>query len=249
VPPGEPAINPAPRQLITTTLEQTLAESRQPGRGLVVEISVPDGEERAKKTFNPRLGIVGGISILGTTGIVVPYSTAAWLASVTQEIDVARAQGLTHLVLTVGERGERFARALVPSPEEAFVQIGPFFGDALRHCANVGIQQVTLVSMVGKLAKFAAGHKSVHSTSSKQDFAFLAELACEAGADEALLETIRQANTAQEVAGLICDAGLTRFHALVCERAHRFAATLAPGVRVEVLLTSQDGELVGRCPN
>src|SRR5207249_7539102 len=101
--PGEPAINPAPRRLIAETIQETLAEEGVAGRGVVVELSVPRGEELAKKTFNPRLGIVGGISILGTTGIVVPYSTAAWLASVTQEIDVAVAQGLKHLVLTVGE--------------------------------------------------------------------------------------------------------------------------------------------------
>jgi cobalt-precorrin-5B (C1)-methyltransferase len=214
----------------------------------VVEISVPDGEERAKKTFNPRLGIVGGISILGTTGIVVPYSTAAWLASVVQEIDVARAQGLTHLALVVGERGERFAHRLVPLLEEAFVQIGPFFGDALRHCAKVGIERVALVAMVGKLAKFAAGHESVHSTASAQDFAFLAELARAAGGDEPLLQAIGQANTAQEVADLVRDAGLTRFHEILCERAQAYASTLAAPARVEVHLTSQEGELLGRAP-
>jgi cobalt-precorrin-5B (C1)-methyltransferase len=249
VPPGEPAINPAPRALIADTLARVLAEGDHEGRGVVVEISVPDGEERAKKTFNPRLGIVGGISILGTTGIVVPYSTAAWLASVVQGIDVAAAQGLTHLVLTVGERGERFARALLPLPEETFVQVGPFFGDALRHCAQVGIARVSLISMMGKLAKFAAGHESVHSTSSSQDFVFLAELAREAGGDAALDARIRTANTAQEVAGMVRDAGLPRFSELVCERAWKFATALAgAGVNVEVRLTGQDGAMLGRYP-
>src|SRR4051794_19864259 len=197
VPPGEPAINPAPRRLIAETIQEVLAEVGLAGRGVVVEISVPRGEELARKTFNPRLGIVGGISILGTTGIVVPYSTSAWLASVTQEIDVAVAQGRRDLVLTVGERGERFARKLFPRPEEAFVQIGPFFGDALRHCAKAGVQRVTLASMVGKLAKFAAGHESVHSTNSAQDFAFLAEVARSAGGGAELLERVRGCNTAQ----------------------------------------------------
>ena len=159
VPPGEPAINPAPRRLIAETVAEVLTEKGLAGRGVVVEISVPRGEELAQKTFNPRLGIVGGISILGTTGIVVPYSTAAWLASVTQEIDVAAAQGLRQLVLTVGARGERLARDLFPLPEEAFVQIGPFFGDALRHCARAGIEKVILAAMIGKLAKFAAGQR------------------------------------------------------------------------------------------
>src|SRR5439155_22933134 len=152
VPPGEPAINPAPRRLIADTVAEVLAGRGLAGRGVVVEIAVPRGEELAKKTFNPRLGIVGGISILGTTGVVVPYSTAAWRATVTQEIDVAAAQGLRHLVLTVGARGERLARNLFPLPAEAFVQTGPFFGDALRHCAAVGIERVTLAAMVGTLA-------------------------------------------------------------------------------------------------
>ena len=98
VPPGEPAINPAPRKLIEQTLLEVLEEFEPPKPGLIVEISVPRGEELAKKTFNPRLGIVGGISILGTTGIVVPYSTSAWLASVVQGIDVAAAQGINHLI-------------------------------------------------------------------------------------------------------------------------------------------------------
>ncbi len=207
VPPGEPAINPAPRRFIAETIAEVLAAKGLAGRGVVVEIAVPRGEELARKTFNPRLGIVGGISILGTTGIVVPYSTAAWLASVTQEIDVAAAQGLKQLVLTVGARGERLARDLFPLPEEAFVQIGPFFGDALRHCARAGIEQVILAAMIGKLAKFAAGNESVHSTASSQDFAFLAETAGAAGAGDALVEQIRRANTAQEVAEMIGAAG------------------------------------------
>src|SRR5262249_42470404 len=154
------------------TVDETLREKGVGGRGVVVEIGVPRGEELAKKTFNPRLGIVGGISILGTTGIVVPYSTAAWLATVTQEIDVAVAQGLRRLVLTVGARGERLARGTFPEIEEGFVQVGPFFGDALRHCGRVGVEKVMLAAMIGKLAKFAAGHESVHSTASSQDFAF-----------------------------------------------------------------------------
>ena len=144
---------------------------------------MPCGEELARKTFNPRLGILGGISILGTTGIVEPHSTAAWLASVVQGIDVAVAQGSRRLVLTVGARGERFARAAFPQvPEVAFVQIGPFFGEALRHAAAAGVENVCLYAMIGKLAKFAAGNESVHSSKSRQDFDFLARLAQSVGA-------------------------------------------------------------------
>ena len=247
VPPGEPAINPAPRKLIAETIQEVLAEHRLAGRGVAVEISVPKGEELAKKTFNPRLGIVGGISILGTTGIVVPYSTAAWVASVTQEIDVAVAQGIKELVLTVGARGERLARQLFPLPEEAFVQIGPFFGDALKHCARVGVEKVTLAAMIGKLAKFAAGNASVHSTNSSQDFAFLAKVARAAGADTGLSEQIAQANTAQEVSGLVRGHGLGEFYYAICKRAWEFAAALVHGVpTVEVYLTGQEGEILGQ---
>jgi cobalt-precorrin-5B (C1)-methyltransferase len=247
VSPGEPAINPAPRKLIAETIREVLAEHGRLDRGVAVEISVPRGEELAKKTFNPRLGIVGGISILGTTGIVVPYSTSAWLASVTQEIDVAVAAGIKELILTVGARGERLARQHFAAPEEAFVQIGPFFGDALRHCVNVGVEQVILTAMIGKLAKFAAGNESVHSTSSRQDFAFLAELARAAGADAVLVEQIMQANTAQEVAELVSGKKLTGFYASLCERACAFAATLArEAMALEVYLTGPDGEILGR---
>lgn len=248
LPPGEPAINPAPRQLIAETIREVLAEQGLVGRGVMVEISVPRGEELAKKTFNPRLGIVGGISILGTTGIVVPYSTSAWLASVTQEIDVAVAAGIKELILTVGARGERLARQRFAAPEDSFVQIGPFFGDALRHCVKVGVERVILTAMIGKLAKFAAGNESVHSTSSRQDFAFLAELARAAGADAVLVDQITQANTAQEVAELVSGKNLTAFYASLCERACAFAATLFRGaLAVEVYLAGQDGEILGRC--
>jgi cobalt-precorrin-5B (C1)-methyltransferase len=247
VPPGEPAINPAPRKLIADTLHEVLVETGNDGRGLAVEISVPNGEALAKKTFNPRLGIVGGISILGTTGIVVPYSTAAWLASVVQGIDVAAAQGHKHLVLTVGERGERQARRLFPLPEEAFVQIGPFFGDALRHCARAGIQGVTLAAMIGKLAKFAAGHESVHSSAGGQDFLLLAGIARSLGADEDLINRIQGANTGQEVAAMVSAASLPGFFDAICEKASRFAESLvANSFRLEVYLTGQQGEVLGR---
>jgi cobalt-precorrin-5B (C1)-methyltransferase len=250
VPPGEPAINPAPRKLIAETLREVLAGFGDEDRGVVVQISVPRGEELAKKTFNPRLGIVGGISILGTTGIVVPYSTAAWLASVVQGIDVAAAGGLKHLVLTVGERGERLARQLLALPEGAFVQIGPFFGDALRHCAKAGIEKVTLVSMIGKLAKFAAGHESVHSSNSKQDFEFLAAIARETGASEEILAQIRDANTAQEVAGLVGAHGNANFFNLICRRAWEHGRALVrEGSSLEVLLTGSDGTVLGKTIN
>jgi cobalt-precorrin-5B (C1)-methyltransferase len=220
-----------------------------------VEISVPGGEEMAKETFNPRLGIIGGISILGTTGIVTPYSTAAWLASVVQSIDVAAAQSCRHLVLTVGARGERTARQLFDLPEDAFIQIGPFFADALRHCVQAGIAKASLVVMIGKLAKFAAGNESVHSTTSAQDFDFLARIAREsvdrrdAGPTD-LLARIRAANTAQEVAEMIVAAGYVSFFDRLCEHAWSFARRLTgEALEVEIILTGVASEILGRCPS
>jgi cobalt-precorrin-5B (C1)-methyltransferase len=249
VAPGEPAINPAPRKLIADMILETLGEFGLACRGVQVEISVPQGEELAKKTFNPRLGIVGGISILGTTGIVVPYSTAAWLASVTQEIDVAVAQGLTDLVLTVGARSERLARQLWPLPEEAFVQMGPFFGDALQHCATAGVKKLRLAAMIGKLAKFAAGNAAVHSNVSSQDFVFLANLARAAGADMTLCAQITAANTAQEVSDLVSAAGLHEFFRALSESAWTYAMTQLQGVgAVEIVLMSQEGQVLGHYP-
>jgi cobalt-precorrin-5B (C1)-methyltransferase len=247
VPPGEPAINPVPRQMLTETVQAILVQTQNTQRGVVVEISVPHGEELAKKTLNPRLGIIGGISILGTTGIVVPYSTAAWEASVVQNIDVAVAQGCEHLVFIVGGRGERFAQQLFALPDIAFVQIGDFFGMSLRHAAQAGVRHVTLASMIGKLAKFAAGNESVHSRESAQDFSFLAQLAQEAGAAELLLGRIRAANTAQETSELALAAGLVAFHDLLCRGAWQFAALLMQeAYTLEVLLLGKAGEVLGQ---
>jgi cobalt-precorrin-5B (C1)-methyltransferase len=247
VPPGEPAINPAPRKLIEETLMEVLEEFEPPKPGLAVEISVPGGQELAKKTFNPRLGIIGGISILGTTGIVVPYSTSAWLASVVQGIDVASAQGITHLVLTVGERGERLAKELLHLPEDVFVQIGPFFGEGLRHCGKAGTQKVTLVAMIGKLAKFAAGQESVHSTAAQQDFAFLARIAQVAGASEETIGKIKSANTAQEVAEWISVNGPMRFFDMLCHDAWNFGRSLIPSaMELEIILTANNGQVLAR---
>jgi cobalt-precorrin-5B (C1)-methyltransferase len=149
----------------------------------------------------------------------------------------------------VGARGERLARQLFSLPEEAFVQIGPFFGDALRHCARAGVEKVTLAAMIGKLAKFAAGNESAHSTSSSQDFAFLAEVARAAGADAPLVEQITRSNTAQEVSGLVGDSGLHEFHDAICKRAWEFTAALLHGaLPLEVYLMGQGGEVLGRYP-
>jgi cobalt-precorrin-5B (C1)-methyltransferase len=166
-----------------------------------------------------------------------------------QNIDVAVAQDCEHLVFTVGGRGESFAQRLFDLPEIAFVQIGDFFGMALRHAAEAGAQHVSLASMIGKLAKFAAGNESVHSRQSTQDFAFLGTLARAAGANASLVQQVQSANTAQEVSELMGEKDPTTFHDLLCQAAWQYATSITHGVYpIEILVLGRAGEVLGRYP-
>ncbi len=210
---GGPAINPVPRQNITEEVAKLAP------RGADVTIGITDGEELSKKTLNARLGIVGGLSVLGTTGIVHPYSTAAFRASVAQGIDVARNLGAEHVVLTTGGRSERFAMELLPElPEPAFVQMGDFCGYALNHAASVGMRRATIVGMIGKLSKMADGRTMTHAAGSEVNTGLLAEVARGVGADPALCEAIAAANTGRHVQELVAAAGLPGFFDALCER-------------------------------
>jgi len=238
---GGPAINPVPRKMIHEAVTEVTAEP------LRIEISVPGGEQMAKKTLNGRLGIIGGISILGTTGIVRPYSTASWRASVEQAIDVAAANGVREVVLSTGGRSEKFSQTLFPELSElAFVEMGEFTGHALKRCALRGVERAALAGMIGKLSKIAQGHFMTHVAGNQVDPEFLAELAAEAGASKELAARIRRANTArhaQELAG----AGLPGFFRLICERASRQSMDLVQGkVTVETVLFDFDGNVLGR---
>ena len=192
---GGPAINPVPRRMIVGELTWVLDTIP----GLAVEIAVPGGEELAKRTLNGRLGIVGGISILGTTGIVRPYSTAAWRASVGQAIDVAAANGIREIALATGGRTERYTRERLGWPEIAFVEMGEFTGYALKRAFRNGMHHVILGGMIGKLSKIAAGHMMTHVAGNQVDPGYLGTLAERAGADPATVEEIRAANTARHV--------------------------------------------------
>jgi cobalt-precorrin-5B (C1)-methyltransferase len=211
----------------TSPREEELSGS--PYRGAVVTIAVPGGEDMAKKTTNARLGLLGGISILGTTGIV-PYSTAAWRASVVQEIDVAAAAGERMLVLTTGGKSEQYAMALYPElPEAAFIQVGDFIGVGVRHCARRKIQRTVVVGMMGKLSKMAKGKMQTHAAGSEVDMGFLASLAPEMGGSAALLEDIRAANTARHVLDLCREAGLIGITTLVAARSRSTAPAMRAG--------------------
>jgi cobalt-precorrin-5B (C1)-methyltransferase len=215
---GGPAINPVPRRNIT---EMVLAELDRSARGgATVTISVPSGEELAPLTLNPRLGLIGGISILGTTGVVRPFSTSAFRASVLQAIDVACSGGAEQLVFTTGGRSERFAMRLFPGlPEAVFVQVGDFVGAALRRAARRAARRATVAAMVGKLTKIAQGETITHANRAEVDTALLAELAASVGAPAEECAAIAEADTARFAAERMEALGLLHpFHTALARK-------------------------------
>jgi len=205
---GEPAITATPRAMII----QAVAEVVDPAaRGVLVVISVPGGEKMARKTTNARLGILGGISILGTTGIVRPFSTASWRASVEQAVSVMAAQGQRTVVLCTGGRTEKGAMAMLPAlPEVCFVEVGDFTGAALRRALAVGLQGVIFVGMAGKLAKLAAGVLMTHYTRSKVDLGLLGDVTLAAGGSAAMAAEVSAANTGRHAYEIWQRAGILR---------------------------------------
>lgn len=201
---GGPAINPVPRAMITRAVGEAVDLD---ARGVRVVISVPEGEVMARKTTNRRLGIIGGISILGTTGIVRPFSTASWRASVEQAVSVLAAQAAEDpgadatLVLCTGGRTEKGAMGLLPHlPEVSFVEVGDFTGAAVRRCVEQGVRNVVFVGMIGKLTKLAAGILMTHYTRSAVDTDVLADLTTRTvPGNAALAAAVREANTARHV--------------------------------------------------
>lgn len=250
VPVGEAAINPVPRKMILGAVQEVL-NTFQIERGVNVVISVPEGEEMAKKTLNGRLGILGGISILGTRGTVVPFSSSAYMASIVQAISVAKAAGCDHLVLTTGGRSEKFAMAQYPAlQEEAFIEMGDFVGFTLKHCKRQGIKQVSLVGMMGKFSKVAQGVMMVHSKSASIDFDFLAELASDVGADEETQVEVREANTASQVGEIMAEKGYDAFFHHLCEACcYSSLHHIKGGITLATSIYSMQGQLLGRAEN
>ncbi|WP_019241192.1 MULTISPECIES: cobalt-precorrin-5B (C(1))-methyltransferase [Bacillus] len=247
IPVGEAAINPVPRKMIYETVQEVM-EEYDVSKGVKVVISVPDGEEIAKKTLNGRLGIVGGISILGTRGTVVPFSSSAYMASIVQAISVALANGCEHLVFTTGGRSEKYAMSLYPElQEEAFIEMGDFVGFSMKQCKKQGVKKVSLVGMMGKFSKVAQGVMMVHSKSAPVDFHFLAKVAKEAGADDALLEEISLANTASQVGDLMLENGYTHFFdQLSAYCCHSILKEVKGGLNCSTAIYSMKGQLLGR---
>ncbi len=247
---GKPAINPTPLKMINQAIDEVLGELKH-RYGVSVIISVPKGEEIAKKTDNPRLGIIGGISILGTTGIVIPYSTASFAASIRQSIDVSRAMGSDSVILTTGGRSEDFARSIYGNSiaDHAYIQIGDFIGFAIKQCALKKIKRVYVIGFIGKLTKMAMGIKQTHVKGSHVDMNFLAELASRCGADRELVNKIMLANTARHAGELVDEFGLALFYDMLCQEVHRHLSKYSESqLQIKIILLDFEGKIIGDYP-
>src|SRR5262249_25537149 len=243
---GEPAINPAPRAMIRDTLLETAAEHAAPPPDIMVTIWIPGGERLAERTMNARLGIIGGLSILGTTGIVVPYSCASWIHSIHRGIDVARAAGLTHIAAATGATSERAVQRLYDLPEHALIDMGDFVGGMLKYLRRHPVDRLTLAGGFGKFAKLAGGSLDLHSSRSRVDTAALARTLAGLGADAT---TVQAAGNAAGAAEILALAGGRReaLARLVARQAREVAlATLAGKIAVEVTIVDRSGEFLAR---
>jgi cobalt-precorrin-5B (C1)-methyltransferase len=248
IPPGEPAINPVPRRMICDAIAEIATAAHGSG-DVEVEIGVADGERLAAKTLNGRLGIVGGLSILGTTGIVVPYSCSAWIHSIHRGIDVARAAGLTHIAGSTGTNSEDAVRQFHRLPEIALIDMGDFVGGMLKYLRRHPVERVTIAGGVGKMTKLAQGLLDLHSKRGSVDLAALAGLATAAGGSDALAQHIMGSNTAAEAFGHAAATGVGLGDGVACA-AQRAAMDVvaSSGIEIEVVLFDRAGQLVGHAP-
>jgi cobalt-precorrin-5B (C1)-methyltransferase len=245
--PGNAAINPVPRQMIAKAVRQALAWAAPDEEyEVVITISVEKGEKLAQRTLNPRLGILGGISILGTTGRVKPFSHEAYTETIDLGLSVANAEGVSEVVLTTGGKSEKRAMALRSDlPETAFVQIADFFGYALKACTEAGMQRVGLVSFFGKAVKQAAGLEYTHAHKAAMDLPLLAEWLRAAGLQEHVSAQIAQANTARQALDILRAENLLGLATEVGRRMLRSASSFAgPDLDVWAVIIDYDGTVL-----
>lgn len=242
---GEPAINPVPRQMMRAEIE-ALARTYGASQDAIIEISVENGEALATRTLNGRLGIQGGLSILGTTGIVIPYSCSAWIASIHRGIDVAIATGVAQIAGATGKTSEAAVRARYDLPETALIDMGDFVGGMLKYLRTHPVPRLSIAGGVAKMTKLAQGRMDLHSARGSADFEALAALAGQAGADAQVQELIRQANTVAQVFEDAAKAGIALGDE-VARHAWQSAAAQLGGTRValEILIYDRNGLLVG----
>jgi cobalt-precorrin-5B (C1)-methyltransferase len=239
--PGEPAINPAPRAMILANLEEVAARHGV-GIDAIVEIAVPGGERIAERTANRRLGIVGGLSILGTTGVVIPYSCSAWIHSIHRGVDVARASGCAHIGAATGETSEAVIRALYGLPDHALIDMGDFVGGLLKYLREHRVPRLTIAGGPAKMTKLAEGKLDLHSKRGAVDLAALGERIALAGGARSLVEAVRSANSALHAFELAQAAGFD-LPALIADGAWATAARVLAGQpnELEIVIVGRDG--------
>ena len=243
---NKPAINPVPRKMINENV-MDVAGKILLEKGIKVTISVPKGRDLGPKTDNPRIGIMNGISILGTSGIVIPFSTASYAASIRQSLDVSLAMGNDTVVLTTGGRSEDFAKKIVKLPDHCFVQMGDFSGYTIQQCAKKEIKKAYVVGFIGKLAKMAAGVKQTHVKGSKVDMKFLSEIARECSASKEVIDEIKKANTARHVSEIIRENNIKGFFDEVCSKTYNHMRKHSDEkVSLDVILFDFDGNILAR---
>ncbi|MGE5203246.1 MAG: cobalt-precorrin-5B (C(1))-methyltransferase [Acidobacteriota bacterium] len=246
---GEPAINPGPRAMIRAALQAAaMAVAKTAPADIEVELSIPGGAALAEKTLNARLGILGGLSILGTTGIVIPYSCSSWIHSIHRGIDVARAAGATHIAAATGRTSERAVQRLYDLPELALIDMGDFAGAVLKYLRRHPVPRLTLAGGPGKLVKLAQGRLDLHSARSRVDGEALAALLGEIGAPAAALTLAREGAGMSEIMAALGPSLAARLAQAIAERAREVAlATLAGGIAVEVAVFDRSANLLARC--
>jgi cobalt-precorrin-5B (C1)-methyltransferase len=248
---GEPAINPAPRAMICDALIDVAeangaAFSGGMGPDVTVTIAIPGGERLALRTMNARLGIIGGLSVLGTTGIVVPYSCASWIHAIHRGIDVARAAGLDHIAAATGTTSERAVQRLYDLPEHALIDMGDFVGGTLKYLRRRPVQRLTLAGGFAKFAKLAAGHLDLHSSRSRVDGAALARLLAGLGADPAAVGTAGGCDSAAEILAIAGDRQTALAEAVARQAREVALATLCGRTLVEVAIVDRAGDFLAR---
>lgn len=242
---GEPAINPGPRAIIAAALNEVAVQSGRESADAVVTLSIPGGEALAAKTLNGRLGIVGGLSILGTTGIVIPFSCSAWLHSIHRGIDVARAAGILHIAASTGSTSEAAVKQLYDLPEVALIDMGDFVGGTLKYLRRHPVPRLTLAGGFGKLAKLAQGHLDLHSSKSQVDIAALAGVLRDLGASPAIVAAAAAAAGAGELLSAATPQFAPALAARVAHQAREVAlATLAGGITLDVVIFDRRGAVL-----
>lgn len=239
-PPGEAAINKVPREMIRRNIMEKLC----PQRPLRVTVSVPDGAAVASRTFNPRLGIVGGISIVGVSGIIKPFSDESFVASIRKCMEVAKASGSAAVVINSGAKSERFVRSRYPElPPQAFVEYGNFIGDTITLAAEVGFRRLTLGIMLGKAVKLAAGNLDTHSRRSVMDKCFIAAMLVSAGCSAEVVDRARRVTLARELWAIVPSESLQAFVNVVIQRCLQCCRPLFPNGSMEILLIDDEGNI------